>query len=829
MKRKKKFILIVSLSAAILLICTTIFVTCAIGELSPNPSVSVKTGFSSGTYTPGIYHQQQCASSHILPTITHSEDDFLFYYATSEYSYGISKDGYEVFSFLEPDGTVLEALRGGGTYLIADLNLQMFTKSDKHVNRHEIISPNCIIVYYDTEGGTQFTQYIFHDNNVEVSAHVAFPHEVTNLAGIHLDRTFINGYIGHEKKASSDWVFPTNNDFPYRTFDSYVLTNHIDSTHKVYSFWRGTDANPLYATEYLSDHNFQVSQLPSSLSSYEINYTLVFENLTKDADADYFALFKGKNSELAVGITPKHSIKSNTTLFDTKDVSFNINVSNLHTSDVQYNIKYCIYDYYGNKYLDMKESRTLPITSQANYSLTPSLEKNGIYYLEATVTHSGKEYRELYPFIIYEHYDYQYTATSPFGVSGVRFDTYFPNDDTVFLAKEMGIANMRVCISLPDYTGTDYTLLQNYLAKLQSNGTRITGQYLLASDWTVPDNTSRYAAELDAILSKISPYLNDCEVGNENNLTYGYLGIDNAMKLYLKKQFNPTESIITSKYKLPIISSGVYLCQTDWLNSAVATGLWDNVDILSTHAYSFPHSPDITNDPSIDHSYESALVRIRNFMNTHGEKIWYMSEFGYPTTPNKASGMFSGSDLRSQADYTIREFILGLSYGVDVLQSYCFYDGVNTQKGFSDDNLEFHYGMFCAQDYYGRIQPKPLAMSYITMTQSLDGYTSCLEEENISPTARVFKINLQQSEAPIYICWSNKTPLSTDTIFSRTPGLPWNNQWKRCEELVFYTDTYAEVIDSQGNHSIVYPKNGTVSIPVTGEPIYIKNVSIKPQ
>ncbi|MBQ9768214.1 MAG: hypothetical protein IJW37_08945 [Lachnospiraceae bacterium] len=827
MKRKKKLFMILC-PTAILLVCIGCVITHAWCSSHPNPPVSVAPGFSSGAYTPGLYNQKQCVSDYQLPTVTHSASDFLFYHATSEYSYGITSDGYEVFSFLNSDGTALEALRGGGTFLIGDQYARAVTASTKHVKDYEQTSGNCLTVYYDTSLGEQFTQYVFHDNNVEVSVHVAFPHEISNIIAIHLDRNFINGYIDSEKKVTSDWVFPTNNDFPYRTFDSYVLTNYIDSTHKLYSFWREDAANPLVVPDYLSDCNFQVTQVPSSLSSYSLCYTLVFEDLTKDQDPDYFALFKGKDSELAIGITPKHELKSNSTLFDTKEVAFNINISNLSDSEVKYDIKYCIYDYYGNKYTDMKESRKLDSTFQANYSLTPSLTQNGIYYLDATVSYDGKEYRELYPFIVYDSHDYQYTSTSPFGLSGVRFGAYLPNNDTVYLAKEMGIANMRVCISVPDYIGTDYTLLQNYLAQLQANGTKITGQYLLCSDWTVPTDTTRYASELANVLSYVGSYLVDCEIGNEYNLKYRYTDMNSAVSKYLKEQFDPTYSVVTENFGLPIISAGVYLSLTDWLEATVKAGLWERFDILSTHAYSFPHSPDLGADPSIEHSYESALNRIRKFMDAYGEKTWYLSEFGYPTTPGSSSGMFSGSDLRSQADYTVREFILGLSYGADVLECYALYDGVNTTLGFLDNNCEYHYGMFYSADYYGRIMPKPLVMSYITMTQELDGYVSCSEVPKVSATSRVFEITLQQSDTPVYVCWSNCKRLSTDIVFSRTPGLPWQNQWTGKENITFYTNSYVEVIDSQGNSSIYYPKNGAVSIPVSGEPIYIKNATLTP-
>lgn len=793
------------------------------GENPVYRRVSIETPVIDGA-TPGNLKGNQCDSDLRLSSISHTESNYQFYYTAKDYTYGITTDGYEVFSFLNTDGSVLEALQGGGTYLITSSS-EYLTSSTGHISSFNVVSENCIEVSYDTSGGTQTTRYTFREDNVEIQALVSFADAVSDITSIQLKRNFVNGYVDSEKKTVEDWVFPENGDFPYRTFDSYVLSNYVDSTHKVYSFWRGENANPAYTPDYLSDCNFQVTSPPDSLSSYTIDYTLVFEDLTESSDADYLALFKGKNSELAIGITPTHTLKSNTTLFDTKDVSFNVNVSNLCDESIPYSIEYCIYDYYGNQYLDSEESRTLATNSQANYTLAPSLTKNGTYYIDVTVTYGDEEYRELYPFIVYEHYDYQYTSTSPFGISGVRISEYMPNDDTVFLAEEMGISNMRICVSLPDYIGTDYTLLANYLSQLNAKGTKITGQFLLASDWTVPEDTSVFATELDAVLAKVGNYLSDFEVGNEVNLKYSSLSMAEAVQIYMDKQWNPTYSIVKDKYNLPIMGAGVYLAKTDWLEAAVDAGLWDAMDILSTHAYSFPHSPDYSSDPSVDHSYESALVRIRNFMNTYGEKTWYMSEFGYPTTPGKTSGLFSGSDLRSQADYTIREFILGLSYGVDVLESYGFYDGVNTTMAKRDDNGEYHFGMFYSADYYGRIMPKPLVMSYMTMTQNLDGYTSCTEVQDKSSTSRVFEMTLQQSETPVYVCWSNRQQLTTDTSFSRTIGLPWENQWSSKEYVTFATDTYLEVLDSQGNSTIYYPDEGLVTIPVTGEPLYVRNAT----
>lgn len=782
--------------------------------------------FSYVVLTPGLYTQKELHSDFKAPSSVQSESDFAFYYRTSSYSYGITPSGYEIISFVNPDGSVVNALNGGGTYQITNRSARYLSSSSFHVKNYKLLTDNKIIVYYDTNGGEQYTEYTFNPHNIKVTANVKFTSEVSNLNTIVLKRNFINNYVDHEKKVTSDWVFPKNNDFPYRTFDGYVLTNYVDSSHKLYSFWCEDAANPAIIPDYLPTGDLMVTTVPSSLSSYALSYTLVFENLSTGYDSDYYALFKGNNSNLAIGITPTVRPKSSATLFDTKDIAFNLNITNLSDSSVEYNVKYSIYDYYGNVYNNTKDSLKLATGSQTNYLLKPATDKNGIYYIDATVSYQGKEYHELYPFILYEHQDYEYASTSPLGVSGIRFGQYSPNDTILHLAEEMGIANMRVCFSLPDYIGSDYSLLQNYLAQLHSNGTKITGQYLLSSDWTIPTDSTRYANELANALAQIGRYLTDCEIGNENNYTTA--GMSTAMTNYMNKQFNPTYDIVTNQYKLPIIGSGIYLSKTEWLDAALVSGLWNKTNILSTHAYSFPHRPDMTNKPNIEHSYESALARIRNFMDKHGEKTWYMSEFGYHTTPGKSSGLFSGSDLRSQADYTIREYILGLAYGVDVLEAYAFIDGINTSMAMSDTQIECHYGMFYAEDYYERLMPKPLVMSYITMAQELDGYMECTEIADKSTTSRLFEVKLQQSNEPLYVCWSNCSPLSTDTTYSRPKGLPWNNQWKGSESITFYTNNYVSATDFQGNTTTYYPKNGKVTIPVTGEPIIIKQASLLP-
>ena len=144
--------------------------------------------------TPGLYTQKELSSDYKAPSSVRSESDFAFYYQTASYSYGITPSGYEIISFVNPDGSVVDALNGGGTFQITNRSARYLTSSSFHVKNYKLQSENKLIVYYDTKGGEQYTEYTFRPNNIDITANVRFSSEATNLNTIDLKRNFINNY-----------------------------------------------------------------------------------------------------------------------------------------------------------------------------------------------------------------------------------------------------------------------------------------------------------------------------------------------------------------------------------------------------------------------------------------------------------------------------------------------------------------------------------------------------------------------------------------------------------------------------------------------------------
>lgn len=795
----------------------------------PMTEAEITTEVETHGLTPGKSNQKTVSDKKVQfnKSLIENTSKLQYYIDGDNYRYGITKDGREVLSFLADDGSCIDALMGAGGYIIRDTSFWgyiSYTSGIESFTKYEVDGVKSLIVYYTTNNGAKsYTIYKFYDNHVNITSSIKGVNS-KSVGTSFFQRDFVNGYIDYELKENTKWMFPDNGDFPYKDFESIASTHYLDSKHKMYTFFRGEQANTYnYFDGYTAEH-FPLTIQDNKFDSYELTYDLVFENLQEDRDSDYLALFMSDGSDVATGITPVTKSVETSTIFTTNNIEFNINLTNLLKKNSKYSLEYKIYDYYSNVYNNTKETGILVAGKEANYPVVIKNMKSGIYYLDVQVTTGNGTYHEIYPFGYLPEYKYQYNSTSPFGISGIRFGDYQQNDTTVALMSTLGMANARIGISKPEYVNESYDLLNKYLNQLKGNGTRITGQYLLMNDWSFSSNAKAFQSEMEKTLSVVGKYLTDCEVGNETNLYPQYKTMSEAMSRYLTYEFNPGLKALSNS-KLDIVASGVYLSQYAWFAEMVSSGVWNKTSVLSTHAYSFPHSPDHVNDASIDHSFESALVRTRNYLNAYGDKTWYISEMGAPTTPLNNQNMFSGVDLRTQADYTFREFILGLAYGADVLQSYGFYDQVNMQKGTNPYNCEYHYGMFYDQDYFGRVMPKPLALAYGSMTRNLESVTDCYAVSLSSATVRAFGITLQKQAKGInnFILWSNCSMLSNDAVEgTRTPNLPWNNQWKKSEKVVVYSASVVTVTDIMGNTTSLTPNaKGEVSISVTGSPIMI--------
>lgn len=769
--------------------------------------------------------QKQLDTDNIKESVSYN-----FCYETDSYRYTLDSDYKESFDFVTEEGNYLSTFAGGGSFLLEEAdsrgyNVKQKVSSYKETKQDGITSLR--IDYEMQDESNAYNIYTFYEQYVEVKAVMENISSDFHIAGAMLKRDMQENYMEAEKKIATSWVYPENGDFPYKQTDAIVTTYLFENDYKLYSFVRGEEAQRAVLFEEYDEIDILLPVNDVGINSYELTYHLVFENTKNGRDADCYALFEGKNSDFAAKIDVYEKNGSNVAIYEKDEIEIGLKITNLMKTANATKVTYNVHAYdgetvcYGETIVSMQgqEEQEIPIVVKS--------EKNGIFYLDFQVESEQNSYRELFSFALTEPYDYQYTGENPFGLSGVRFGRYEPNDDTIWSMNKLGISNVRICFSEGDYVEKDYSLLIDNLKKLRKNGMKINGQYLLLSGWRMPDTNTidEFTEELDKALNQVAPYLDSCEMGNEYNLYREDMDVSQAMDEYMQVYFESGYELISQKYNKEIAGAGVGLSKADWLEESVHVGLYERQDVLKTHAYGFPHSPDYTADQELDLVVESALARTRTFLEQNGDTYWCVDEIGYPTTANENSGTGSGVSLRSQADYIVRAMALGLGYGADQIAIYNLYDQQNLFQGVSDTNKELNFGIFYARDYYGRILPKPSAVAVKNVTTILDGVSYAKEVETSKATVRAFAFYNTKDELMSYVAWSNCAGLSNDKADGavRTPNLPWENEWKETESYRFFVSVdSAEIVDIMGNTEEICMTDGYVDIELNGSPKFIK-------
>ena len=108
------------------------------------------------------------------------------------------------------------------------------------------------------------------------------------------------------------------------------------------------------------------------------------------------------------------------------------------------------------------------------------------------------------------------------------------------------------------------------------------------------------------------------------------------------------------------------------------------------------------------------------------------------------------------------------------------------------------------------------------MTRNLESVTSATSLILSSSTIKAFSLSLEKDNETAFVLWSNCSLLSNDAVEgTRTPNLPWNNQWEDTEDITVYSTSTVTVTDIMGNETEYTPKNNVVTIPVSGSPIIV--------
>ena len=767
-------------------------------------------------------------------------DELKFFYRGMTYAYGITKNGNEVIALIDQNnGDFIDILNGGGkTALRNKNNLDLVSVSGiSSFERSMSDGFMRLEVFYSlsgvaANGAGLITTYTFKETEINVSQHISFKSDrfAASPETSQIERGIKLKYSCEKTDVVGKWKYPSNGDYPYQVSESVATVLRFDENHLLYTFLKTDCENKLIHSPEYPQANIPLSFEEGKGFNYTVEYDLVpATSVSAEGKTDnYYALFRGRGSDYAVGVFPETANSESSTVFVGNSVNLNLNVTNLVSSDISFSLRYDIRDYYGSI---IDAGLFVDSTAYAGTSMDRKIHisgKYGMYYMNIYAMTERYTHIECYPFALIPTSEYKYRSTNPFGMTSIADNGYI--DDAMTAAKlnvKIGVGCYRVVANAGGYQmeAAEYMFKNgvNLNAQLNINNVKPTG---LKSVGELVGVINQYAEKLKGLTE-------DIEVGNETNFSYseGKESDPQAYaEKYLKDMYEPaSKAVRAAGYKY--LGAGISGCDRGWLNDVVGktAELWNLMDVLSVHPYGFPCMPDIYGNGGFSNkwNYEGSLMRVKDIFKKNGELKWYISETGYPVSPAKPLQI----ELRTQADYDMRIMVLGHSYGASKIELYCFYDRRSFGSGFDADDTEMNYGMFYQPDFLGVVKPKPVAAALAALNHVTDGIRkteSCDKYTRSDGTLRAFKMSVEGS-GDIYTVWSNKYPLCNAVVGKQTdrePSLPWVDQWDgKYEDVTFdAAGSKVTVTDVMGNSKVYTAKNGKVTVPVSGSPLYISGI-----
>lgn len=827
---------------------------------------SISSGISSNSTITAL-DSEDVLPPHSLPESDLTDkDSLMFYYEGSNYAYGVTADGAERIAFRDESGRLYDVLSGGGKLNLCNSAGSLLLSIGKVVKAEATMrdSYDAVILTYVLSGNAASdakvqTTYIFKETSISFSSQVTAQSKVEfSSERSTLLRGFINSYKAYDCRVNGDWTYPSNGDYPYQEFESLMFRNDIDDTLICYSFMRGDDIPTYWNVETYNGEKFPCTFTDAKGLLYNFNYDLCFVDTAEESHQapNYRALFKSRSSDFAAGIAAITDSGDNTTVFVGNEVKLNLNVTNLTEDDLKFSLRYDIRDYYGNIVSSgIFVDSTVYKYSDSNRTVTVS-GKYGMYYLNLYVISRYSSYIECYPFALLENYDYKYMDTSPFGIASVNCD-----DDDIEEYRNAGRLLAKIGVS--SYRlGNDSGQKAMADTLINLGVTRFNGGYgpTCNNETDVEAYTKRVIETVDAF----EGYIDSIEVGNEMSLLAlktpddpRYVESDLLYTQFYQYTYKPTLNILKEKYpNLTYIPCPFSACEQDWMQRFTAgfnydtdgdgnddlylPAVWDEITTVSTHIYGNPWMPDVYSayNPGFGNAgglwhIEAGMQRMREFLDIYGDKEFYLTEVGYPTAPEDSRSVC----LRTQADYLVRIGAICIGYGVDRLQYYCVHDRTSYTSGFNNTDGEWNFGVFYEADYYGIVKPKPAGVAYAVMTRQLESVkkdgakiSDKYDEGYDKGGVRAFEFDTKL-KGKVIVAYSNSEVLSNGRKNSiggtgdRTPTLPWNNQWTKTDDTVFEASgDIVTVYDTMGNKTEYTVKDGKVTIPLTGSPVYIYGI-----
>ena len=741
-----------------------------------------------------------------------------YYYQTDTYAYGISNEGDETIALVdEKSGVLIDVMNGAGTIELCDSDGTAVLSADS-IDRIEEIDGKALKIYYnltgtDAENAELVTEYTFRENGIGVSQSVVCSMPITASANkSKLKRNFLRYYDSVDKDMVGKWYYPENGDYPYLVNESIATAVNIDKSHTVYTFVTSVKEDATIWRDTYPDINIPLNFTDGEIDGYTCTYELVLtSNTAGQTENRYRSLFKGRGSDYAVGIFPATENSENSTVFVGDSVDLKLNVANLTGEKFNFGLKYDVYDYYG----EMVASGTVNAIPEGSANTDIRISgKYGMYYINIYAKSNNYTYRECYPLALIPTDSYENRQTNPFGLTSIEGHNV---PDEYMTAAEVLIKTGAGNYRMSNHSAGQYTAVKRMVEagvgiNVQFGSRNIGDDYL--------KNIESFKKSLAASIDKVKDFADSIEVGNEID---GLLDTQKLSTNYVNGTLLPAASVVHNK-GFKYANAGSAGSRTNFFDVLGESGLWNKLDILSSHSYGVPIMPDAISGGSDLWNYEQGCQRVAAALEKYGDKEWYMSETGYCTVPKDPEQV----SLRTQADYNMRILVLGHSYGASRIQLYSFYDRASHGMGYNNKSMEMGYGICYQPDFLGVVKPKPTTAAFAVINYITDGLEKTEEcQKYTTSTLRTFKLT-KNDGSQMYVAWSNANPLPNAmryTTKDRIVGMPWQNQWTDSETVTFETaESKVTVTDIMGNSKVYNPVDGKVEIPVTGSLVYIEGI-----
>jgi hypothetical protein len=206
------------------------------------------------------------------------------------------------------------------------------------------------------------------------------------------------------------------------------------------------------------------------------------------------------------------------------------------------------------------------------------------------------------------------------------------------------------------------------------------------------------------------------------------------------------------------------------------------------------------------------------------KEVWITEAYA-PSDPAPAQ-----LDLRTAADYMVREYCVALALGVRVIEWYQFQDGTWFSAAPMPSDSEHNYGML-----YTDLAPKPQYVAFATMTEQLEGAT-CLGRLDLGADD-LYGLRFRRAAGQtVDVLWSYREKHECDLPWwppenykgkHRLPAEPWVERWKDAVSVELPAGRDVEVCDILGNARNVTAV-GRVKLSLTGSPIFVRGLEQVP-